>query len=94
MYPSRYLPKGFTSKRNVDLAPLFSTLDESGSLEQLQVFGHRIESSVERCAGLGANVFHGDARMQLGEDEPTTPVKATPAVKARPAVKRPPVKTA
>ena len=31
-----------------------------------------LERDVERCAGLGADVFHGDARMQLGEDEPAT----------------------
>ena len=31
-----------------------------------------LERDVERCAGLGADVFHRDARMQLGEDEPAT----------------------
>ena len=31
-----------------------------------------LERDVERCAGLGADVFHGDAGMQLGEDEPAT----------------------
>ena len=29
-----------------------------------------LERNVERCAGLGADVVHRDARMQLGEDEP------------------------
>lgn len=47
MHPSRNLAQGFTSKRNVDFAPLFSALDESGSFEQLQVFGHGIQSGVE-----------------------------------------------
>ena len=31
-----------------------------------------LERDIERCAGLGADVFDGDARMQLDENEPAT----------------------
>src|SRR5690348_1567702 len=48
MHPSRDLPKWFRSKRNEDFATLFPALNESSSLEKLQMFRHRVEGSVER----------------------------------------------
>jgi hypothetical protein len=42
MQPSCDIPKRLTSERYEDLTTLFSTFDEPSSLEQLQVFRHRV----------------------------------------------------
>ena len=42
MHPSRYFPKWFPSKRDVDLAALFPAFNESGSFEQLKMLSHRV----------------------------------------------------
>jgi hypothetical protein len=48
IHPIRHLAKRFTSKRNEDFSPLFLPFNQSGPLEQLQVFGHSVQSGVER----------------------------------------------
>src|SRR5260370_26652553 len=48
IHPSRHLAKWFASKRNEDFSTLFPAFNQPGSLKQLQVFRHCIQSGVER----------------------------------------------
>ena len=48
MDPSRNLAKGFPSKRYVNFASLLFAFNKARPFEQFQMFGHRVQGSVER----------------------------------------------
>lgn len=48
MHPSRNLPKGFAPKRYVNFTSLPLAFNQARPFEQLQMFCHRVQGSVER----------------------------------------------
>ena len=66
--PSRNLPEGFSPEGDEDLSALFPALDETGSFEQLKVFGHRVQGGVE---GLRDVQESGGSACQLQNNRPT-----------------------
>src|SRR4051794_22244286 len=65
VHPNGHLAQGFAAKRDDDLPTLPSTLDEPGSLKQLQVFRHRVQSRVERLCDIRES---GRSLRQLPND--------------------------
>ncbi len=67
MHPARCLSQGLPSKRNDDFTPLFPSFNESGSLKQLEMFSHCIQSGVKR---LGDVQESGRSVRQLPDYRP------------------------